>query len=378
MRSASIAGRTFPITVLISILISIAGWSPRVLAVEPREWTVMVYLCADNNLDELGLDNLQEMADAGSTANRSIVALLDRFNAPATEYVIEGRKAVVLRERGELNMGDPAVLTGFVQDTIARYPAQHYALILFNHGTGWRNRSDGWRGIAYDDSSGDHLSTAELQTVTADIARHLGRNLDLLGFDACLMQMIEVAYAVRQSVDHVVGSEELEPQYGYPYDSILKALISGMSPGDLARTIVRKYENFYSTRSSKTAYRPVKNQRDPEGTTQSAIKCSRLNDLRASLDAVCAELMKGDHIDRVQQAIARAQRFCTSTHADLGDFLVALKQADNPAPELDVAIDTALRTLNETVLANAVTQNDASGDWGGESRRWVRQRPVRA
>ncbi len=34
--------------------------------------------------------------------------------------------------------GDPAILTAFVSWVIENYPAEHYALDLWNHGSGWR------------------------------------------------------------------------------------------------------------------------------------------------------------------------------------------------------------------------------------------------
>lgn len=41
-----------------------------VLKTQSAEWTVMVYLDADNDLEEVGTDDFLEMAAAGSTENK--------------------------------------------------------------------------------------------------------------------------------------------------------------------------------------------------------------------------------------------------------------------------------------------------------------------
>ena len=75
----------------------------------------------------------------------------------------------------------------------------------------------------------------------------IGRKLDILGMDACLMNMAEVSYQVKNSVLYTVGSEETEPVDGWPYDTILTALSKqpDMSPIELSKLIVKYYINSY-------------------------------------------------------------------------------------------------------------------------------------
>ena len=40
-------------------------------------------------------------------------------------------------ELGELNMGHPDTLSDFVEWAKLDYPADHFSLVLFNHGGGW-------------------------------------------------------------------------------------------------------------------------------------------------------------------------------------------------------------------------------------------------
>ena len=92
------------------------------------------------------------------------------------------------------------------------------------------------RAIAFDDTSRDFLDNVELKKVLAEVKRQTGRDIDVLGFDACLMNMIEIAYQLRGTAQVVVGSEELEPGDGWPYDRVLETLAATptISPAELA------------------------------------------------------------------------------------------------------------------------------------------------
>src|SRR5262249_21705531 len=110
------------------------------------------------------------------------------------------------------------------------------------------------RAIAFDDQAQDFLDNLELKRVLADIRRGLGRRIDVLGFDACLMSMVEVAYQLRDSVSFICGSEEEEPGEGWPYDTILKALTArpSMTPAERAKLIVSRYMASYQPRDRVT------------------------------------------------------------------------------------------------------------------------------
>ena len=174
---------------------------------------------------------------------------------------------------------------------MSNYPAEHYMLVLWNHGAGWdyanlyqgdvfsgaappitrkkkplaSTRGGGralrlahvraglsrtrralfsttvekavkTRGIAFDDQAQDFLDNIELKRVLLEIKKMLKRKIDILGMDACLMSMLEVAYQIKDSSDYQVGSEESEPGEGWPYDRVLKLLAAkpSMSSSQLA------------------------------------------------------------------------------------------------------------------------------------------------
>ena len=210
--------------------IAILGTS-RPAAAEDAEWTVMVYLAADNNLESFGIDDFLEMSGVGSDGDVQIVVLLDRIPGEDSSYDnwTDARRGLVQpgdepdsswgQSVGEVNMGDPQTLIDFVEWSVQNYPATRYGLILWDHGNGWwpatARPAPVVKGIAYDDTSGsDGLAMSELRQALDTITATTGK-LDLIGFDACLMAMVEVAYDLSGYASIMVASQNNEPGRGW-------------------------------------------------------------------------------------------------------------------------------------------------------------------
>jgi hypothetical protein len=217
----------------------------------------MVYLDADNNLESDGIVNFNQMETVGSTADINIVVEMDRtpgyddsngdWTGTRRYYVttdtdMEIIHSTLVQDLGELDMGDPETLASFIKWVVQDYPAQHYALVLWDHGSGYP-------GVCFDDSDGgDYLSMTELKKALSNEKQATGVRIDVLAFDACYMGMIEVGHQVRDYVDFVVASEESEPNLGAPYDTILASLANNpsISASQLATTMVTKYVASYT------------------------------------------------------------------------------------------------------------------------------------
>jgi hypothetical protein len=186
-------------------------------------WTVLVYGLADNNLEPAIYWDLEEMANVPPSENLTILALVDR-HAEYTERemlgipdweggkllrVDEGR-LTELADYGEIDMGDPQVFGDFLVTGAQSAPADHYAVVLWDHGAIY--------GIGSDESSGDRLDTQEIADALAAALPAAGiPKLDIIGFDACLMGAYEVAVAVAPYAYYLIGSEEVEPNGGWDY-----------------------------------------------------------------------------------------------------------------------------------------------------------------
>jgi hypothetical protein len=92
------------------------------------------------------------------------------------------------------------------------------------------------RAIAFDDSSLTSSTMLNFSRRFGKQRSRQGQKVSLIGMDACLMSMVEVAYQLRANANYMVGSQEVEPLSGWPYTAILGSLTSdsGMTPEALA------------------------------------------------------------------------------------------------------------------------------------------------
>jgi hypothetical protein len=203
------------------------------------------------------------------------------------------------------------------------------------------------RGIAYDDSSMDFLDNIELQAAFTQIAQQSGQSIKLIGMDACLMSMIEIAYQLRLDADYLIASQALEPMDGWPYTAILQQLTAepDMQPIDLAKLIVSEYGRSY-----REVYAHSSQQ-----ITQSAVDLSRLEKVTADMSQLMKLLEPSVTRQDVfgQNALNCAREdvvrlFEDSWHrmkdyADLYDFLVLLRDLySGPEPKWCATIQEIL------------------------------------
>jgi hypothetical protein len=316
------------------------------------DWTVLVYLDGDNNLEADAVGDFNEMEMVGSTDKVKIVVQLDRIKQEGGDddtssgdwdttkrFLVERDDdegeitSPELEDLGELNMGDPQTLADFIAWGVEEYPAQRYALVIWDHGSSWA-------GIAFDDTDNqDGINMPELDAAL----RTGGQRFDLIGFDACLMAQIDVFQTVAPHGDVAVASAELEPNEGWAWDILLQQLNddSTQDAAAFGRVIVESYQAFYD-------------ESDDETVTLSAFDLTQVGDLRDGLNSL-SEAMIAD-IDGSYQAIAEARSFVDAysqpkpeefNAVDLGHFarLVGERGASadvaEPADALVQLIDNA-------------------------------------
>ncbi len=291
-----------------------------------KKWTIMVYLDGDNNLEEAALDDLNEMEMVGSSADVDIVVQLDRiggyddsnYNWDETRryHVEKDTSQSIIGEPvatvGEINMGSKEALEDFINWSQITYPAENYALILWDHGSGpmWGPYLG---GICWDDSNNNDFLTQE--EIRSSI---LGKNINLLGMDACLMGSTEVILGLHDLVDVFVASEENEPGDGWSYDLFLQALIDDptMSAEELGEIIVQKYYDYY------LPYVPYGFE-----VTQSAISSSMMNSVSQTLSELALDLIDQISLYRSSIKIIRESMhaYGGSPYIDLYTFLLNIE-----------------------------------------------------
>jgi hypothetical protein len=212
------------------------------------QWTVMVYMGADNvpgREKDLGDDargDILEMQAVGSDRDLAIVVQIDDrvVRAPQRFYVEKDHLKKFNVPGGEHSTGDKEVLRDFLKWARATYPARRYLLVIWGHAYWYAFDRDGTAG-------GNALDFNKLSEVIQEFEGHI----DVLGFDACGVSAIEIAYELRSCVEYFVASEVAVPLLGWPYENILGRLKNHptMTAAALSKAIVHEYLVFYKTRA---------------------------------------------------------------------------------------------------------------------------------
>ncbi len=318
-----------------------------------KEWTFAVFLNADNNLDEFGVEDQEEMSRVGSNENLNIVTLIDRECGPAQINYIEKGKIKKIKDMGELDMGDYKELVKFCKFIKENYPAKHYMIGIWNHGSGWKAKTDKnvVRGVSYDDSSNNHITTNELTTATKLCSEALGQKIDVINMDCCLMGMVEVAYAIKDNCNYFVGSEEVEAGKGTPYDDVLKGLKPGMAPKDFANHWVNAYAKSYQGGSQGR-----------DDSTQSAIDLSKVDTLVDALNGFAKAIMSGNYADKISPAVGKTVKFEYPENIDLLHFLKNLRPSIEGESSVITAMDKVEKAAKTVIINNKTTGRSASSN----------------
>lgn len=213
-----------------------------------RQWLVLVYMAADNSLNDNALGDLGEMEAVKFNPQVKLVVLTDFISEPDQITESDDMTGNFVSENlgYEVDTGNYQTLESFVRTYYNRFPAKNVALILWDHGDGWRSRI-----AAFDDTNSSFLSMFQLRKALSELNSE-GINFSLIGFDECLMGMEEVLYDIKDFTDYAVASENNEPGTGWDYSKVFSYLVSNpnATPQQFGRAIVDAYRDTYSSSNS--------------------------------------------------------------------------------------------------------------------------------
>lgn len=245
-----------------------------------KDWAILVYMAADNNLFPFALWDLFEMEAAyktrdraGSTVKADLIVQVDGtgandlrrlhiFSGPV-EYKeklkddflnssLDDVKSPVIEKLAEKNSdSEKKRLEDFLLWAQEKYPAKNTMVIVWGHGQGWKSypvddkaksrlleRTElpsfpkakpdaAFGGIAFRQSSGSVLDIPALADVLGTYRAVAGKPVDIYASDACLMQMLEVSYELSPNARFLVGSAQVQSFLGLPYRRMMYELNTG-------------------------------------------------------------------------------------------------------------------------------------------------------
>ena len=239
-------------------------------------WTILLYMCGADlesgyaNQTEIEQDGYTYQHDGTGLATNDILEILNVKNQPSDVNIViqtggaktwtentygkysdgydissdklqrhhvKNNKIVLDQELSYASMGKTSTLQSFLEYGLKNYPAEKTGVILWNHG-------GGMQGVCFDEKkNNDSLLASEVTSAVSGALKNTGnsgKKLEWIGYDACLMQIQDIAEKNSAYFNYMVGSQELESGYGWDYDTwvddlyakkptetILKAIVDG-------------------------------------------------------------------------------------------------------------------------------------------------------
>jgi hypothetical protein len=320
-----------------------------------------------NDLEEFGTLNLNQMEEIGSNADINLVVQFKRIKgrydtgdgdwSGTRRYYVQsdggnGRiNSMILSEHPSSDAGKWETLQEFVQWGTQTYPAEKYALVVWNHGAGWRKVPlSKTRGVSYDDTTDSHIDTIDIPKA---IDMGSGRKWDVLLWDSSLMQMAEVAYEVRDKTQIITGSEESPPGEGYPYQLFLR---------DLANNPTMDGRTFGISVMNRT----IESYGVDSNITQSVLDASKVGAIPEAINALGAALTsaQGRFADEIVAAREDAESYDYVQNKDALDFIRLLMQplpGSFTPPVNDPGVQQAAQRARDTIQAAIIANVNSQG-----------------
>ncbi len=250
----------------------------------------------------------------------------------------------------EVNSGSGATLTDFGKWTVEHYPAEHYGLVLWDHGGGWSM-------IASDDTHGPSgIAMPDLQKALGAITQAAGKKLDFIGFDACLMAQLPVAVAIKPYAGYAIAAEELVPGFGWDYTAGLRALAANpaLTGSDFGKAVVDGFHTLYSTTEKEAA----------DSYDMGVLDLSKVDGVVTALAAFDKAVRGGSgDVKAIATARENAQQFgalgeeaeitASIASVDLSDFMRLVDDLSKDAAVKQAAIDVTGAVKNLVVYHKA-------------------------
>ena len=292
---------------------------------ELPEWGFYVYMAGDNTLYQEVTDDLNEMKMVGSNDNLEIVALTDQLlgnDSHAYRVIKHGLEETPLSDinstwENEIDMGDGETLKDFMVWATGEYPAKRKILVIWNHGSGWKK-------VAEDRDS--HLTVPEIRESIEEYREITGDPpLTLIGFDACLMGMFEIAYELKEHAEMIHGSEAYEPLEGWTYNHLLYKLDEDMTNSELAYHVVNDYVESYRNGSVYTSY----------SVTSAVVDTNKLDNLNDKLENFSSTLNSILPLYKDQISYSRDETQRYDQNPDYRDLYDLAVNVENRIPVYD-------------------------------------------
>jgi len=331
-----------------------------------KDWTLMVYISADDILANFAVESLKQLKRAAGDGVDVVAQFDANVGGSVSRYAFgdSGRKGSSIQEnlikilKGPVDMTDPATLAAFIDDATQEYPAEHYGLVLWGHGD----------ELLFDDdvppstppSSRRYFTPGNLRQAL-EYTKLVGKepaktNLDIIAIDACCMAEMEVASELHRCANYLIVSQDEVPDASFPYEQLLEKLKPLSTLGSveaIAKMVPTAYEEAFQDYISTPANGLF-------GITLATLNLQKVGTITAELRQLSSALLNGaiDPIQRKKILDARSEShdFEFGLFVDLFDFCEQLALALGDDSDLTGACKNMQAAIdgmkNECIIAN--------------------------
>ena len=346
-----------------------------------KEWTIMIYMAGDNNLSvdmAYAMEQIKGVAAAGEEGpnlfvyydgnSPAIPTLYCDFSDPLKPKYVRSYKVpdklYPVPSKANENAAHWKSVVNFVDWCVNKVEvesdggevtygrrANRYALIFSGHSLGFQDI-----GLFKDETSGKSLKMDDLhdgltrivseKKLLEKVARKckipkgeerdretkvlLGQKLAILGFDSCVMGMLEVGYQFCSVAETMIASEGSVPSAGWTYAKILGCLAQGGHNryGDTQKVAEHFVRQFIESQDAYTV--------GGVSVDMAAWDLNQMDDLAAAFDSLSEALVECFRYEdsriyrRMERAVLmvhwKCQSYMYDQNVDLGDFCELLDQ----------------------------------------------------
>ena len=221
--------------------------------------TLLVYMMAENSLDGFAALDVAEIVKAvpGVPRDCRLFVYTDDAGFPLLTHYFNMENGDVGNSNAhpfskDVCSSDTAALGKVLDFILKDYPTVSLDVVMWSHGTGWLRaplNAAPQRSIGIDNGensySNNTVNSIEVEELAA-LLKRLPTKVDRLMYDACFMQCVEAAYALRNAVEWVIASPAEIPGDGALYSTLVPEFFLSDGPEAIMDAYIKAYEDEYA------------------------------------------------------------------------------------------------------------------------------------